>query len=143
VDVGVHVLKDPTPLLDAHLAFPFRVPGGRFRCEGPLAVLDPGADLLPGAYADRLTVQNWVAVGDGELAVLWSSREAPVVRLARLWPGGLPPAHSAVVRKDVEHPLQEASELRGGTIYSLLAANNTGTNFFVRLGSGPSPTARP
>ena len=137
VDVAGHLLKDPTPLQEAHLAFPFHLPEGRFRYEGPLAVLDPGADLLPGAYADRLTAQNWVAVGDGKLAVLWSSREAPVVSLAKLWPGRLSPAHSAVVRRDVEHPRQEAAELRGGAIYSLFTANNTGTNFAVSQSGSP------
>jgi hypothetical protein len=114
-----------------YLAFPFHLPEGRFRYEGPLSILDPAADLLPGAYADRLTVQNWVAVSDGKLSVLWSSREAPAVSLAKLWPGRLSPAHSAVVRADVEHPRQGAVDLQGGAIYSLLTANNVGTNFAV------------
>ncbi len=131
LDIAIHLLKDPTPLLETFLAFPFLLPEGRFRYEGPLCVLDPAVDLLPGAYADRLTVQNWITVTDGELSVLWSSREAPVVSLARLWPGRLSPAHSAVVRADVEHPCPDAADLRGGTIYSLLTANNVGTNFAV------------
>ncbi|OPZ83112.1 MAG: hypothetical protein BWY76_02434 [bacterium ADurb.Bin429] len=131
LDIAVHLLKDPTPLLEAYLAFPFHLPGGGFRYEGPLCILDPSSDLLPGAYADRLTVQNWVAVSDGVASVLWSSREAPVVSLGHLWPGRLSPAHSAVVRQDVEHPRQTAEDLRGGAIYSLLTANNCGTNFAV------------
>ena len=131
IDVAVHLLKDSTPLLEAYLAFPFNLSAGRFRYEGPLCIVDPAADLLPGAYADRLTVQNWVAVSDEAGSVLWSSHEAPVVSLARFWPGRVSPAHSAVVRRDIEHPCQSAGDLRGGAIYSLLASNNFGTNFAV------------
>ncbi|MFA6112097.1 MAG: glycoside hydrolase family 38 C-terminal domain-containing protein, partial [Candidatus Latescibacterota bacterium] len=130
-EVAVALLKDPTPLLEAYLAFPFNLPEGRFRYEAPLSVVDPGRDLLPGAYADRLAVQNWVAVSDGELSILWTSHDAPVVSLARLWPGRVSPAHSAVVRDDLVHPPQGAEELRGGAIYSLLTANNFGTNLSV------------
>ncbi len=131
VDVAVALVKDPTPLLEVYLAFPFHLPAGRFRYEGPLSILDPAADLLPGAYADRLGVQNWVRVSDDQLSVLWSSREAPVASLARLWPGRFSPAHSAVVRADIEHPRQQAADFQGGAIYSLLTANNCGTNFSV------------
>lgn len=131
VDVAIALLKDPTPLLEAYAAFPFHMPRGRFRYEGPLCVIDPARDLLPGAYADRATVQNWVAVSDGVRSILWSSHDAPVASLARLWPGRISPAHSAVVRADLVHPRQTPDDLRGGTIYSLLAANNFGTNLAV------------
>lgn len=131
LEVAVAMLKDPTPLLEAYLAFPLQLPEGRFRYEGPLSVVDPGRDLLPGAYADRLAVQNWVTVSDGDLSVLWTSHDAPVVSLARLWPGRVSPAHSVVVRGDLVHPPQAAAELRGGAIYSLLTANNFGTNLSV------------
>ena len=131
LDMAVHLLKDPSPLLEAYLCFPFNLPNGRFRYEGPLCIIDPCTDLLPGAYADRLTVQNWVAVTDERQSVLWSSREAPVVSLAQLWPGRVSPAHSAVVRADIEHPQPSSAALRGGSIYSLLTANNFGTNFAV------------
>lgn len=131
IDVAVGLLKDPTPLLEAYLAFPFRLPEGRFRYGGALSIIDPCRDLLPGAYADRLTVQDWVAVSDGNQSILWSSLDAPVVSLARLWPGRVSPAHSAVVRGDLQHPCQTAVDLQGGSVYSLLTANNFGTNFAV------------
>lgn len=131
LDIGVALLKDSTPLLETHLALPFNLPQGRFRYEGPLCILNPSTDMMPGAYADRLTMQNWVSASDAGLTVLLSSHEAPVMSLARLWPGRLSPAHSAVVRKDMEHPIQKAEDLRGGAIYSLLTANNFGTNFAV------------
>ena len=131
LDVTVNLVKDPTPLLETYLAFPFDLPQGRFCHEGPLCILEPATDRLPGAYADRLAVQDWVVVSDGRTSVLWSSLDAPVVSLARLWPGRVSPAHSAVVRADLEHAPQTAADLRGGAIYSLLAANNFGTNFAV------------
>lgn len=131
LDVAIALLKDPMPLLEAYAAFPFHLPQGRFRYEGPLCVVDPGCDLLPGAFADRANIQNWVAVSDGARSIVWSSQDAPVVSLARLWPGRISPAHSAVVRADLVHPRQTADDLRGGAIYSLLAANNFGTNLAV------------
>lgn len=131
LDVAVHLLQDPTPLQETYLAFPFHLPAGRFRYEGPLCIVDPLDDLLPGAYADRLTAQDWVMASTRDASVLWSSLDAPVVSLGRLWPGRVSPAHSAVVRADIEHPRPDVETLRGGTIYSLLTANNFGTNFAV------------
>ncbi len=131
LELAVAMLQDPTPLLETYVSFPFLLPQGRFRYEGPLCVVDPAHELMPGAYADRLTVQNWVAVSDGALSVLWSSHDAPVVSLARLWPGRVSPAHSAVIRADLVHPRQTPEDLLGAALYSLLTANNFGTNFCV------------
>ncbi len=131
LDVAIALLKDPTPLLEVYAAFPFDMQRGRFRYECPLCVVDPCRDLMPGAYADRANVQNWVAVSDGARSILWSSQDAPVASLARFWPGRISPAHSAVVRADLVHPCQTPEDLRGGAIYSLLAANNFGTNLAV------------
>ncbi len=129
VEVAVRLLADPTPLLESYLAFPFRLPEGRFRYQGPLCVVDPTTELLPGAYADRLAVQDWVTAASDDGAVLWSALDAPVVSLGRLWPGRVSPAHASVVRADIEHPRPDADTLRGGAIYALLTANNFGTNF--------------
>jgi len=131
IDFAAHVVKDPTPLLEAHLAFPFKAPGSTFRYESPLAVVDPVTDLFPGAYFDRLVVQNWVRMGGDECTVLWSSLDCPTVSPGRLWPGRISPAHSSVLAEEVGHPLAPAAETGGGTIYSCLFANNFGTNFSV------------
>jgi hypothetical protein len=136
VEITLGMLKDPTPLLETFLAFPFRLPAGAFRHEGPLCVIDPATDRLPGAFANRLTVQNWVRASDGKATALWSSLDAPVVSLARLWPSRVSPAHSAVVPPDLELPPQPGDALRGGAIYSCLTSNNFGTNFSVSQ-SGP------
>jgi hypothetical protein len=136
IDVSLALLKDPTPLLQASLAFPFALPEGRFTCDTPLCVYDPATDRLPGAFANRLAVQNWVRVAEGAAAVLWSSLDAPIVSLGRLWPPRVSQAHSCVCPPDLERPAQDGQQPRGGSIYSCVAYNNLGTNFAVSQ-SGP------
>ena len=135
LEVAVHLVKDPTPLLEVYLALPMALTGA-CRYEGPLCSVDPTTDLLPGAYADRLTAQNWVSVSDGERTMVWSSLDAPVFSLGQLWPGRVSPAHSAVVREDLEHDRPTAAQLRRGVLYWLLCANNFGTNFAVSQSGG-------
>jgi hypothetical protein len=137
LDLSVGLLKDPAPLLETYIAFPFDLPEGHICYEAPLCAIDPARDLLPGAYADRLAVQTWVSIADGRQSIIWTSRDAPVTSLARLWPGRVSPAHSAVVRArevsghELVHAPQTAGQLQGGLIYSLLTANNFGTNLAV------------
>ena len=131
IDFAVRILKDPTPLLTAALSFPFAVPDGRFRLNGPLAVVDPARDLLPGAFVNRLTVQDWVKVTDGGVSVLWAALDAPIVSLGRLWPTRVSPAHSSVVQDNLADPPQKPEDVRGGAIYSCVFANNFATNFSV------------
>jgi len=131
VDLGLRVLKDPTPLLDAHLAFPFALDQPSFRYESLLALQTPPSDFLPGAYWDEVAVRNWVRVGDDGLSVLWSSLDAPMVSLGRLMPGYTSPAHRCRIPDDMEHPPGTEEQLRHGWLYSLLCANNFGTNFAV------------
>lgn len=131
IDFAVRVLKDPTPLLDAHLAFPFRVEDARFRYEGALSVMTPIHDFLPGSYSDTLAVQSWVRAGNDERSVVWCSRDAPMVSLGGLWPGYVSPAHRCVVGERAAHPPLTPEALRQGWIYSNLFANNFGTNFSV------------
>ena len=129
IEFAVHVVKDPTPLLDAFVAFPFDIPAGRFTIEEPLHAADPAADRLPGAYSNRLTAQNWVRVSNGQTTVAWSSLDAPVVAVGRLWPSRVSQAHACIPSARRTDPPQSAEDLRGGTVYSLLFANNFGTNF--------------
>ena len=131
IEFAVRILKDPTPLLTATVSFPFAVPDGRFRLDGPLAVVDPTADLLPGAFANRLTAQEWVKVTDGEVSVLWAALDAPIVSLAKLWPARVSPAHSSSVQDNLADPPQKPEDIRGGAIYSCVFANNFATNFSV------------
>ncbi len=132
IDFAVGVLKDATPLLDVHLAFPFALGGpAHFRYEGVGNVLEPVADFLPGAYADALAIQNWVEVVGEAGALVWASHDSPVVSLGRLWPGYVSPAHSCVLPARMPHPPQQAADFQHGWIYSTLFANNFCTNFSV------------
>ena len=131
LDLAVRLLKDPTPLLDVHLAFPFAIPEPAFRYESTLALQTPLADYLPGAYWDEVAVQNWVRISGGGLNVLWSSLEAPMVSLGNLSAGYTSPAHSAQVSERLKHQPGTKGQLAHGWLYSLLCYNNLGTNFAV------------
>jgi hypothetical protein len=130
VHLATRVLKDPTPLLEATLAFPFAASDAQWRYEANFSVLDPARDFLPGAYWNRLTVQNWVRISDGDFHLLWSSLDAPVVSLAGLWPDYLSPAHRCHVDERLQRPPVSPEALaKNGWIYSNVAQNNFGTNF--------------
>ena len=131
VGLALRVLKDPTPLLDATLAFPFAMPEPRFRYESGLAALTPITDYLPEAYWDAVAVQNWLRVSGGGRSLLWNSREAAIVSLGGLQPGYVSPAHSCRVSERMKHPPAGPEQLTKGWFYSLLFAGNFGTNFSV------------
>jgi hypothetical protein len=131
IDLAVNVLKDASPLLDAHLAFPFYAPEPSFRYEGALSSLSPVVDSMPGAQSDRLAAQNWVRVTSGDTTILWSALDAPIVSLGRLWDGYVSPAHRCLLPESVNrHRRLEPQDFDRGWIYSLLFANNFGTNFY-------------
>ncbi|NJD04211.1 MAG: hypothetical protein FIA99_16830, partial [Ruminiclostridium sp.] len=129
--INIKVLKDPTPLLDAHLAFPFKMDNPRFRYEGVLSVINPIEDYLPGAYSDRIAVQNWVKVTDGDYSILWSSLDAPVACFSNLQPGYVSPAHRCMIDEKAFHLPLTSGQLNKGWIYSNIFYNNFGTNFSV------------
>lgn len=130
VELEIRVLKDATPLLDAHLAFPFACEPPQFRYEGNWSVMTPITDFMPGAYSDALTVQNWLKVSSPEQTLLWSSLDAPIVSLGDLWPGYVSPAHSCVIADRVRHDPLKLEDLRKGWVFSTLFCNNFGTNFY-------------
>jgi hypothetical protein len=131
IDFAVGILKDSTPLLDVHLAFPFKMDNPKFSYEGALNVLKPVKDFLPGAYSDALAIQNWVEAADGDFSMILSSHDSPVVSLGQLWPGYVSPAHSCVVPERMKHSPQKESDFRHGWIYSTIFNNNFCTNFSV------------
>jgi len=128
VHFATRILKDVTPLLDAHLAFPFLADDPQLRYAGNLAVLTPIADYMPGAYWNRITVQNWVRVTDGDFNIVWSSLDAPVASFAGLWPDYLSPAHRCHIDERLQRPPVNPEQLNNGWIYSCLTHNNFGTN---------------
>lgn len=129
--LDTRILKDSTPLLDAHLAFPFNLSNPRFRYEGSLSVMNPIADYLPGSYSDTIAVQNWVKVSDDRFNILWSSIDAPMAGFGGLWPGYVSPAHRCLIGEWAKHPPLQTEDLKKGWIYSNIFCNNFGTNFSV------------
>lgn len=134
VEIAVWVLMDGTPLQELLLPFPFALPGAQAWVEGPLAVARPVRDFVPGAFADRLAVRDWVHLAGETTGVTWIGHDTPMVSLGRLWPGRVSPAHAAVPVPS--HPPQTAEAMRGGHLYAVLAANNFGTNFMVTQDGG-------
>ncbi|MCL1792611.1 MAG: glycosyl hydrolase-related protein [Oscillospiraceae bacterium] len=126
------VFKDPTPLLNAHLAFPLKAENPRFCYESALSVMEPAKDYFPGAYSDAIAVQNWVKIEDGDYHILWSSIDAPIVGFCKLWPGYVSPAHRCFTDESFRHdPQTEEDYQKNGWIFSQLSNNNFGTNFSV------------
>ena len=99
--------------------------------RGPSRALRPVSDYLPGAYWDEVATQSWVRLQDPGFSVLWTSLDAPMAALGRLWPGYVSPAHSACIPPRAHHTPATLEDLKTGWIYSLLFANNFGTNFSV------------
>ena len=131
VEFATRILKNSTPLLDVHLAFPFLVQNPAFRYEGVLSVMDPIKDYLPGSFSDAIAVQNWVKIAGDGLTVLWSSLDAPITSLGGLWPGYVSPAHSALLSERMPHHPLKPEDMKNSWIYSNIFYNNFGTNFSV------------
>ena len=129
--IAHRILKSPEPLLDIFLCFPFKADRAALSYEGTLCTLKPVENAFPGTYAEDLTVQNWVAVDAEDSALLWASLDAPIVNLAKLWPGYVSPAHRAVMHDSVEHAPPTVDDFKNGWIYSHIFGNNFGTNFSV------------
>ncbi len=124
------VLRDSAPLLEVYFAFPFAVPQPQFSFEGPNSVVRPIVDQLPGSSTDSYCVQYWVRVANEDVAVCWSSAEAPVVTLGEIWPGYVSQAHHAATTPQYGHDfLRDPSQFGRGHVYSYAMANNFRTNF--------------
>jgi len=134
IDFDCRILKDSTPLLDVHIAFPFAMKKPEFSYEGTLNILNPVKDFFPAAYSDRLPVQNWVKVKNKtseENNLLWCPHDSPIVSLGKLWQGYTSPAHSCVLSKQLAHPPQQEADFNKGWIYSNIFNNNFCTNFSI------------
>jgi hypothetical protein len=125
------ILKDAVPLLNAHIAFPFRMDNPKFRYEGVLSDMNPIEDYLPGSYSDTIAVQNAAKITDGRYSILWSSLDAPIVEFGGLWQGYTSPAHRCVCDESLKRPPLTTEDLKKGFIFSQVFNNNFGTNFYV------------
>ena len=131
IDFTVKILKQSTPLLDVHIAFPFELSGPCFSYEGGLNILEPVKDFLPGAYSDILSIRNWVKISSHNYSLIWSSHDSPLVNLGKLWPGYVSPAHKCVLPERMRHTPQQTKDFNKSWIYSNIFDNNFCTNFSV------------
>jgi len=71
-------VTDPEAL---YVAFPFRLPDSRFEAEIAGAAITPGVDQLEGSSSDWLGFQNYIALRNNQLQILWTAPETPLVQL--------------------------------------------------------------
>jgi hypothetical protein len=62
-------------------AFPLQVPGRRYRLEAPGAIIDPEADLLPGAGHAAYAVRHFVDAYNDQFGVTLSQADSGIVEL--------------------------------------------------------------
>ena len=73
IDIRNEVEKKPTPeKQELNFAFPFNVPGRRYRVETPGCMLDPERDMRPGAGMNATAVRHIVDVYNDSYGVLFS-----------------------------------------------------------------------
>jgi alpha-mannosidase len=74
--------KRPSALSEmGHVAFPFRVPGGKFRVELLGSVVDPEKDIGEAGNRDAFAVQHWIDVSNGARGVTWCPVETTIASL--------------------------------------------------------------
>ena len=67
-----------------YYAFPFAVPGGRFRAHLNGCVVEPGQDQCPIGVRDWLAVQDWVDVANEEFGITLAQRESHLVEFGAI-----------------------------------------------------------
>jgi len=102
-ELGLELRVDKKRCLDPEtlfVAFPFQVPGGRFRYESPLAVAEVNTDQLPNACRDWYAVQHFVDVSNDGEGITWTTRDAFLAELGDIqtgrWLRELPTAGTTV-----------------------------------------------
>jgi len=130
IDFATRLLKDATPHQEVYVAFPFKLDNARFRFEASNSVIEPIRDQWPGSNTSTYAVQDWVSARDDRGGVVYCSREAPLIKLGRLWPPAVSQAHHGVTSPDYgEDFLRDPARFGRGHIYSYVMAVNFRTNF--------------
>ena len=127
IDFAVRLLKNATPNHEYYLAFPFQIQNPDFKIASVNTVMEPIQDQLPGTNTDTYAAREYVAVYNQDVTLVWSSLEAPIVKLSEIWPGYLSQAHHGITPKDFSHPFTD--QFKKANIYSLISLNNFRTNF--------------
>jgi len=71
-------IQDPEAV---YLAFPFNIPDGKIHFDVPGGTVEAGIDQIPGSTTDWNTVQNFASISNGEMQVIVSSPEVPLMQL--------------------------------------------------------------
>ncbi len=129
VDFNNRVLKDSTPLLELHFAFPFKMDRPKFAFEGSNSVIRPFKDQLPGSNTNYYSVQHWAEVSDGEIGITLTPIDSHLVEFGGIHPFRVSPAHRNVEPRDFKKGYVSEEEITDGHMYSFALANNFCTNF--------------
>ncbi|MCI0515153.1 glycosyl hydrolase-related protein [candidate division KSB1 bacterium] len=132
IDFTNRILKDATPLQEVYLAFPFQVKNPQIRLESGLTVIDPIQDHFPGANPATQAVQNWISLSNSDIAIAWTSLDAPVIQLGGLWPGELTHFYQLIQPKSATPITPLTAQNLTGHIYSLAMTGNYRTGFSNR-----------
>ncbi len=101
IDFINHFHKQPVSSKEAvDFAFPFAIDQPRFSYEIQNGWVDPGRDILQGGSLEWFTVQHWVRVANGQVAVGLVPLDAPLVSLGDInrgvWPRKFDPPSATV-----------------------------------------------
>ncbi|HXQ97458.1 MAG TPA: glycoside hydrolase family 38 C-terminal domain-containing protein [Candidatus Limnocylindrales bacterium] len=67
-----------------HIAFPFRVPGGRMRYDVADAIVRPPEDQLAGACKNFFSVDSWADVSNTDYGVTLAVPDAPLIEMGAI-----------------------------------------------------------
>ncbi|MBO0745965.1 MAG: hypothetical protein J2P43_13165, partial [Candidatus Dormibacteraeota bacterium] len=119
VDIANRLLKEAEAGKEsAFFCFPFDIPAEPVACDVSGGVVSPGGPFVPGAARHMRAIRHWVALEHADLAVAWTTLEAPLVQFGNIH---LPYApFPTSLRLDRPEP---------ATIYSWALNNIWDTNF--------------
>lgn len=67
-----------------YCAFPFNLSNPKIRLNCHAGYFEPEKEQLPGSSKDWYCIQKWVDISNGEIDIVWSSVEAPLVQLGEI-----------------------------------------------------------
>lgn len=127
IDFATRILKDPTPYQEYFVAFPFNLEQPQFKIRSANSVIEPIVDQLPGTNTDAYTARDGVLIHNQDQYIIFSSVEAPIVMLSKLWPGYVSQAHHGRTPLNYDHKFTD--RFKQSDVFSLVAVNNFRTNF--------------
>ena len=130
IDFNTRILRDSYAPLEIINAFPFDSEQPDFLYEGNYSTIKPIQDQLPGTNTDSYTIQHWLIMKDKQRQITFSSTDAAVVYLGKMWSGSGSQAHLASLPQDVGRAfIRDPKGFEKGHIFSLMMMNNFRTNF--------------